>query len=72
MKIFHHTHHFFGHNHHRKIRHRAAVLSAAGVILFGGVSAIGIYFGMDGFAMFPLAILFLLVGIVAHIAVDHH
>ena len=72
MKIFHHKHHFFGHTHHRKIRHRLVVLVTAGVVLFGGASAIGIYFGMDGFAMFPFAILFLLVGGVAHIAIDHY
>ncbi len=47
-------------------------MAATGVILFGGASAIGLYFGMDGFAMFPLAVLFLVVGVVAHVAVDHY
>jgi hypothetical protein len=72
MKLFHHKHHFFGHNHHRKVRHRIAVLFVTFAVLLGLTSAIGIYFGMDPFAVFPLAILFCIVGVVGHVAVDHH
>ncbi|PIT86059.1 MAG: hypothetical protein COU33_05235 [Candidatus Magasanikbacteria bacterium CG10_big_fil_rev_8_21_14_0_10_43_6] len=72
MKLFHHTHHFFGHVHQKKVRHRVAVLVASYLFLIGMTSAIGIYFGMDGFAVFPLVILFILVGLITHIAIDHY